>query len=64
MATRKELREIAEAVEDKMSYMGSCPNERDIILAIIAPLDYNRKKVPHCATDCWNKNCKSYARKK
>lgn len=45
-------RKIAEAVEAKMCYMGSCPNEKEIILSIIAPKDYKRKSTSHCSTDC------------
>lgn len=36
-------RKIAKEVEEKMLYMGSCPNEMEIILSIIAPKDYSRK---------------------
>lgn len=53
---------IAKEVEVKMMYMGSCLNERGIILNIIAPKDYKREGVPHCGTDCWNEECKSYYR--
>ena len=55
-------RKIAEKVEDKMCYMGSCLNEREIILNIIAPKDYERKGIPHCGTDCCDIRCKSYYR--
>lgn len=51
---------IAEAVEDKMNYMCSCPNEKEIILSIIAPNDYKKGKTNHCNTDCWNTKCASY----
>lgn len=53
-------KKIAESVADKMAYMGTCPNERDIILSIIAPKDYKRNKGIHCNTDCWVTDCKSY----
>ena len=53
-------KKIAEAVEDKMGYLGTCPNEKEIILSIIAPNDYKRGSVSHCITDCWNKSCLSY----
>lgn len=53
-------RKIAEAVETKMCYMGSCPNEKEIVLCIIAPKDYKRTGISHCDTDCWNTTCKSY----
>lgn len=36
-------RKIAEAVEEKMCYMGSCPNEKEIVLSIIAPKTINGK---------------------
>lgn len=55
-------KKIAESVEDKMVYMGTCPNERDIILSIIAPKDYKRSKDNHCHTDCWNTECQCYHR--
>ncbi len=55
-------KKIAEAVEDKMYYMGSCPNEKEIILSIIAPKDYKRGNASHCSTDCWNKECVCYHR--
>lgn len=55
-------RKIAQRVADKMAYMGTCPNERDIILHIIAPKDYVRN-VKHCSTDCWVADCKCYNRK-
>lgn len=53
-------KKIAEAVEVKMCYMATCPNEQDSILSIIAPKDYKPKGVSHCNTDCWNKTCTSY----
>lgn len=56
-------RKIAEQVDEKMRYMGTCPNERDMILSIIAPKSYNNKEVPHCGTDCWNTNCRCWYRK-
>ena len=52
-------KKIAEAVEAKMCYMNSCPNEKEIILNIIAPKDYKRKSAFHCNIDCRNKDCKS-----
>ena len=36
-------RKIAEAVETKMCYMGSCPNEKEIVLCIIAPKTINEQ---------------------
>lgn len=55
-------KKIAEAVEDKMYYMCTCPNEMGIILSIIAPKDYKRKGIPHCGTDCGHTECKCYYR--
>lgn len=52
-------RKIARRVADKMAYLNSCPNERDIILRIIAPHDYIYDG-EHCNTDCWITDCKSY----
>lgn len=60
MLFRQYRRKIAEEVEVKMLYMGSCPNEMEIILSIIAPKDYPRKGIPHCGTDCWNTECQCY----
>ena len=57
-------KKIARDVEEKMCYMGSCPNERDIILSIIAPNDYDRSCASHCGTDCWNTKCVCYHRNK
>ena len=59
MLLRWYRRDIARRVADKMAYMNSCPNERDIILHIIAPKDY-AYNVKHCNTDCWKINCKCY----
>ena len=53
-------KKIADAVEDKMCYMGSCPNEKEIILSIIAPKDYKRDGTNHCLTDCWITDCVSH----
>lgn len=55
-------RKIARRVADKMAYLNSCPNERDIILHIIAPYDYNGT-VNHCSMDCWRTDCRCYRRK-
>ena len=51
---------IAQLVENKMGYLGTCANEIDMILHIIAPKDYKRFSKSHCKTDCWCKDCKSY----
>lgn len=51
---------IAKDVEDKMMYMGTCPNERDVILHIIAPKKYPQFDRLHCNLDCWHKECKNH----
>lgn len=62
MLLRWYRRKIAWRVADKMEYMNSCPNERDIVLHIIAPKDYVCN-VKHCDMDCWRTDCKCYNRK-
>ena len=53
----KSLREdIAERVEDKMCYMHTCLNERDIILDIIKN-DVHPREI-HCNKDCNDDECK------
>ena len=51
------LKEIADALSEKMCYMNTCPNERDIILGY---LGRKRSSKNHCNTDCWNEKCESY----
>lgn len=53
-------RKIAKDVEDKMCYLSTCPNEKDMILHIIAPKDYKRLDKLHCNTDCYNTECELY----
>ena len=60
MLLRYYRRKIARDVEDKMCHMGSCPNEMNIILSIIAPKDYKRSKESHCVTDCWKTDCQCH----
>lgn len=55
-------KKIADAVEEKMGYLATCPNEREIILSIISPKDYKRSRESHCGTDCWHKECRNYRR--
>lgn len=50
--------EIADYIDEKMAYFGSCPNERDSIVDIIRGKRVNREN--HCNTDCWVTDCKSY----
>ena len=53
------LREfIASAVDDKMGYLNTCPNERNIILGIIRGKRYDTES--HCGRDCNNTDCKSH----
>lgn len=40
--------------------MRTCPNEREIILSIIAPKDYKRSSKSHCGMACWNVECVSH----
>lgn len=51
------LKEIADALSEKMCYMNTCPNERDIILGYLGRKRSNKN---HCNTDCWNEKCESY----
>ena len=52
---KKLRKKIAKQVADKMYYMNTCLNERDIILGIICK---DREFVePHCFTDCTNVEC-------
>lgn len=62
MLLRWYRKQIAAEVDEKMCYMGSCPNEKEIVLSIIAPRDYKRSCENHCGTDCWNKGCQCYCR--
>lgn len=60
----KSLRmEIAAEVGEKMCYLNTCPNEREIILNTIDP-DNHIRKVSHCATDCTQIDCKNYLKHK
>ena len=43
---------IANSVADKMYYLNTCPNERDIILRIIDPYNHKGCSGIHCNTDC------------
>ena len=50
----QELRkQIAQNVEDKMTSMGSCPNEMDIILWVIDPKNHPRH-------DCFKVSCPTF----
>ena len=52
-----ERKKIADALSDKMAYMNTCLNERDIILGIVG---VERPSENHCNSDCWNEKCASY----
>ena len=53
----QELREkIAQEVADKMDYMGTCLNERNIILGIITG---KREYIGSLCDKCWVTDCKS-----
>ena len=54
---KKKLKEIADLLSEKMSYMNTCLNERDIILGY---LGVERSSGNHCNTDCRNNKCESY----
>lgn len=61
MFLRRYRKRIAEQVDEKLRYMGTCLNERDRILAIISPKDYPLHGTSiHCNTDCTNTHCHSY----
>ena len=51
------LKEIAEALSEKMCHMNTCLNERDIILGY---LGVKRPSETHCNSDCRNEKCESY----
>ena len=52
----QELREkIAQDVADKMAYMGTCLNERNIILGIIRG---KREHIGSLCDKCWITDCK------
>ena len=51
---------IAWDVDDKMLYLDTCPNERDIILSIISPNTYKHIQETHCNRDCEHIECGLY----
>ena len=60
MNKKKDLRrKIAKQVEEKMYYLKSCPNERDIILNIILPKEDRIPFYSHCRRDCPSTTCES-----
>ena len=48
---------IAEQVENKMFYLNTCLNERNIILSIISPKTYKRSSVSLCDKCNQKKKC-------
>lgn len=59
MGEKKLRRKIAKQVEEKMYYLKSCPNERDIILNIILPKEDRLPLCSHCRKDCSSTTCES-----
>lgn len=58
---RKLRKKIADRLSNKMVYLNSCPNERDIILNIVLSKKDRYAWVSHCTKDCWHKDCESYS---
>lgn len=52
-----ERKKIANALSEKMAYMNTCLNERDVILGY---LGVKRPNETHCNSDCQNEKCESY----
>ena len=59
MGKKKLRRKIAQQVENKMYYLNTCPNERDIILNIILPKEDRLPFYSHCRKDCLNTTCEA-----
>lgn len=60
MSKKKDFRrKIAKQVEEKMYYLNSCPNERDIILNIILPKEDRLPLYSHCKKDCLDTTCEA-----
>lgn len=59
MGKKKLRRKIAKQVKDKMYYLNSCPNERDIILDIILPKEDRISFYSHCKRDCLDTTCEA-----
>ena len=58
----KEFRErnekMCEVLSEKLAYMNTCLNEREIILGIAC--GKQRSGINHCNTDCQNTACEAY----
>lgn len=52
-------RKIAKRVEEKMYYLNTCPNERNIILNMIRPKKDRTPFYSHCRRDCSSATCES-----
>lgn len=59
MGEKKLRRKIAKQVEEKMYYLKSCPNERDMVLNIILPKEDRLPLYPHCRKDCLDTTCEA-----
>lgn len=59
MGEKKLRRKIAKQVEEKMYYLKSCPNERDMILNIILPKKDRTPFYSHCRKDCSSTTCEA-----
>lgn len=57
MDKKKLKRKIAQEVQEKMCYLNSCPNERDMILNIILPKEDRLPSYCHCRKDCTSTTC-------
>lgn len=59
MGKKKLRRKIAQEVQEKMYYLKSCPNERDMILNIILPKEDRLLLYSHCRKDCLDTTCEA-----
>lgn len=58
MGKKKLRRKIAQEVQEKMYYLNTCPNKRDLILNIILPKeDRITPSYRHCRKDCTSTTC-------
>ena len=58
---RKLRRKIADRLSEKMGYLCTCPNERDVILNIVLSKKDKYAWESHCKKDCWRKDCECYS---
>ena len=60
MGKKKKIRrKIAKRVEEKMYYLNTCLNERNIILNMIRPKKDRTSFYSHCKRDCPSTTCES-----